>query len=158
MSRNAEEGFALYKELYDRGVEIVFLKEPHINTATYRASLNAGLEPVGNDIADIYIEATNRVLMLLAEKQIRIAFEQAQKEIDYLHIRTKEGIEKARFQGRIPGRRTGSKIETTKAKEAKQIILKHNKNFGGSLTNEETWKLAGISKMTFYKYKREMQE
>lgn len=26
MSRNAEEGFELYKELYDKGVELVFLK------------------------------------------------------------------------------------------------------------------------------------
>ena len=32
MSRNADEGFELYKELYDKGVELVFLKEPHINT------------------------------------------------------------------------------------------------------------------------------
>lgn len=35
MSRNAEEGFALYEELFYRGVTLVFLKEPHINTDTY---------------------------------------------------------------------------------------------------------------------------
>ena len=34
MSRNAEIGFQIYQELYDKGVELVFLKEPHINTAT----------------------------------------------------------------------------------------------------------------------------
>lgn len=34
MSRNASEGFALYQELYNRGVNLVFLKEPHINTST----------------------------------------------------------------------------------------------------------------------------
>lgn len=28
--------FALYKELFARNVELVFLKEPHINTATYK--------------------------------------------------------------------------------------------------------------------------
>ena len=36
MSRNAEIGFQIYQELYDKGVELVFLKEPHINTATYK--------------------------------------------------------------------------------------------------------------------------
>ena len=36
MSRTVEEGFALYKELFARNVELVFLKEPHINTATYK--------------------------------------------------------------------------------------------------------------------------
>ena len=30
MSRNAEEGFELYKELFNRGVELVFIKEQHI--------------------------------------------------------------------------------------------------------------------------------
>ena len=43
-------------------------------------------------------------------------------------------------------------------REAKEIIRKHCKRFGGSLSNEETWKLAGISKMTFYKYLKELQQ
>ena len=34
MSRNAEEGFSLYEELFTKGVNLVFLKEPHINTDT----------------------------------------------------------------------------------------------------------------------------
>ena len=33
MSRSAEIGFEVYQELYDKGVELVLLKEPHINTA-----------------------------------------------------------------------------------------------------------------------------
>ena len=156
MSRNAEEGFTLYQQLLQRGVDLVFLKEPHINTTTYRDSLNNGIALTGNDIADIYIDATNRVLMILAEKQIRYAFEQAQKEVDYLHTRTREGMQKAKEAGHIAGRRTGSRVETRKAISAKETIRKHNKSFGGSLSNEETWRLAGISKISFYKYKKEI--
>lgn len=156
MSRSAEEGFGLYQDFFYKGINLVFLKEPHINTDVYRDSLNNGLKLTGNDVADIYIEATNKVLMILAQKQIRYAFDQAQKEVEYLHARTKEGMAKAKDHGRIIGRQLGVKIETQKAKEAKQIILKHNKAFGGTLSNEETWKLAGISKMTFYKYKSEL--
>ena len=36
MSRNAEEGFTLYKELYEKNINLVFIKEPHINTDTYK--------------------------------------------------------------------------------------------------------------------------
>ena len=36
MSRNAEEGFTLYQELFYKNINLVFLKEPHINTTTYR--------------------------------------------------------------------------------------------------------------------------
>ena len=32
MSGNAEEGFAAYEDLYNKGVNLVFLKEPHINS------------------------------------------------------------------------------------------------------------------------------
>ena len=94
--------------------------------------------------------------MPLAEKQIQFAFDQSQKEVDYLHTRTREGMAKSGAGNKISISRKGLKIETQKAQEAKQIILKHNKGFGGSLTNEETWTLAGISKMTFYKYQKEL--
>ena len=32
-----------------------------------------------------------------------------------------------------------------------------SKSFGGELNNEQCWKLAGISKDTFYKYKKELE-
>ena len=39
MSRNASEGFELYKKLYEQGINLIFLREPHINTATYKEEL-----------------------------------------------------------------------------------------------------------------------
>ena len=45
---------------------------------------------------------------------------------------------------------------TKKSIQAKTYILKHSKSFGGELNNEQCWKLAGISKDTFYKYKKEL--
>ncbi|MCR4807243.1 MAG: recombinase family protein, partial [Lachnospiraceae bacterium] len=33
MSRNAEEGFELYKKLYSDGVNLIFINEPYINTS-----------------------------------------------------------------------------------------------------------------------------
>lgn len=36
MSRNAEEGFLLYEDLYNKGIQLVFLKEHHIDTETYK--------------------------------------------------------------------------------------------------------------------------
>ena len=62
MSRNASEGVEQYMELLDRGIELVFLREPYVNTINYKQALSGGVELVGNDIADVYIEATNKVL------------------------------------------------------------------------------------------------
>ena len=96
--------------------------------------------------------------MQLAKEQIRIAFEQAEKEVTDLHQRTKEGIETARLNGKQIGLVKGTKLTTKKSVIAKQQIVKYNKDFQGVLTNEETWKLVGISKNAFYKYKRELIE
>ena len=48
MSRNAEEGFALYTELYNRGVNLVFLKEHHIDTAIYRQAVKKQIDTIIN--------------------------------------------------------------------------------------------------------------
>ena len=148
MSRNAEEGFRLYEELFYKDISLVFLKEPHINTDTYRNAMRNQITMTG-DRVDLILEGVNKYLMELAREQIRIAFEQAQKEVSDLHQRTKEGIETARLNGKQIGQRKG--------KTAKDIIRRHNRSFGGSLTDDETMRQAGISRKSFYKYKKELR-
>lgn len=155
MSRNADEGFALYEDLFNKGIKLIFLKESYIDTDTYRKALDNQVALTGTK-TDIILRAVNEYLMALAREQIQIAFDQAQKEVDDLHQRTKEGIETARLNGKQIGQKPGVKLTTKKSVIAKDKIRKYNKDFGGSLSNEDTWTLIGISKMTFYKYKNEL--
>ena len=94
--------------------------------------------------------------MSLAKEQIRLAFEQSEKEVQDLRQRTKEGLQTARLNGKQIGQVAGKKLTTKKSVTAKAIILKHNKAFGGSLNDVETIQQTGISKKTFYKYKNEL--
>ena len=157
MSRNAEEGFKAYEELYNRGVNLVFLKERHIDTETYKKSME-GLVSLTNTDVDYILEGVNKYLMALAKRQIEIAFQQAEKEVEDLHQRTKEGIETARIAGKQIGKAKGDTWETKKSKEAKQVILKHSKDFGGTLADIEVMKLTGLARNTYYKYKKELKE
>ena len=157
MSRTADGGFRMYKELFNMGVELIFLKEQYINTSTYRTAISNSIELTGNQIADIYIEATNQVLMMLAEEQIRLAFEQSQKEVQDLRDRTREGIVTAKLNGKVIGRTRGSKIVTKKCKECKQKIVKYSKKFNGTLSDTEVIKLLSISRNSYYKYCRELK-
>lgn len=157
MSRNAAEGVELYLDLLEKGIELVFIKEPYVNTATYKQALSNAVEPVGNDIADMYIETTNKVLRLLATRQIELAFEQSEKEVTDLRERTKEGIQTARNNGKQIGAVPGSKLNVKKEAPAKAIIRKHSRTFGGSLSDPECIKLANVSRKTYYKYKRELK-
>ena len=159
MSRNAEEGIEEYERLYNEGINLVFLKEHQIDTQTYRSAIHQQIEMTGNEIADEFIKAINNVLMILARKQIYLSFEQAQKEVDDLHKRTSEGIKTAKLRGKQVGRPVGASIVSQKSVTAKQIILQHSKDFGGTLNDPEVIKLIGnISRNTYYKYKKDLKE
>lgn len=156
MSGNAEEGFAAYEELFNRGVNLVFLKEPHINTDTYKKALENNVQLTGSNV-DYILEGVNRYLMELAKEQIRLAFEQSEKEVEDLHQRTREGIETARLNGKQIGRKKDAKITTKKSLAAKEIIRKHSRDFSGTLSDVEVMQLTGLSRNTYYKYKRELK-
>lgn len=156
MSRNAEEGFKLYEELFNKGIELVFIKEQHISTKTYKKALNNNIEMTNTNV-DYILEGINKYLMALAKEKIRLAFAQAEKEVQDLHQRTKEGIETARLNGKQIGQRAGIKLTTKKSIKAKEDIVKYSKDFKGSLADVDVMKLIGISKNSFYKYKRELK-
>lgn len=156
MSRNAEEGYTAYEELYTKGVNLVFLKEPHINTDTYKSALQSNVPMTGTSV-DYILEGVNKYLLALAKEQIRIAFDQAEKEVEDLHQRTREGIQTARLNGKQIGQQQGAKLTTKKSIAAKEVILKHSKDFGGTLTDTDVMRLTGLARNTFYKYKRELK-
>ena len=157
MSGNADEGFTAYEDLYSRGVKLVFLKEPHINTDTYKQALESNVKLTGGSV-DYILEGVNRYLMALAKEQIRLAFQQSEKEVEDLHQRTKEGMETARLNGKQIGQKQGAKLTTKKSVSAKEVIKKHSKDFDGTLADADVMTLTGLARNTYYKYKRELKE
>lgn len=157
MARNASEGVQIYFELYEEGIQLIFLKEHYIDTTVYAETMKDKIELQGTDEDEIF-KGLNNYFRKLAEKQIRIAFEQAEKEVQDLHQRTREGIETARLNGKQIGQRPGNKLHIKKKEPAKEIIRKHCTDFGGSLTDPEAMELAKVSRNTFYKYKKEIRE
>lgn len=176
MSRNADEGFTVYQDLYSRGVNLLFIKEPYINTDIYKDAAQRRIEATvttGNKATDTFtasiLEAVNNLLMDLAKQQIEAAFSQAQAEVDHLHQRTSEGIREAKrryyteeTEGRpheknLPGRQTGSTITTKKSIESKDLILKYSRRYNGSLNDTDTMKMVNLARNTFYKYLRELE-
>lgn len=157
MSGNAEDGFTAYQELYNRGINLVFLKESHIDTAVYKQAMQNSIPRTGSTV-DIILQAVEQYLMELAKEQIRLAFAQSEKEVTDLQQRTREGIETARLAGKQIGQPAGAKLITKKSLVAKDLIKKHSWHFDGTLNDSDTMKLAGISRNTFYKYKCELME
>ena len=156
MSRNSEDGIALYFKLFDNGINLVFLKERYINTDIYNENLKDKITLTGTDEDEIFI-GLNNYFRRLAKRQIQIAFDQSQKEVDDLRQRTREGIETAKMNGKQIGQKTGAKLHIKKKEPKKAEIKKYCRDFGnGSLNDKETIKQIGISRNTYYKYKKEI--
>lgn len=164
-SRNAEEAIKEYKELYELGIELEFIKEPHINSEVYRQAsqrqINIDTSAMDADTAHLLntvIEGLNDYLLAVAEKQIRLAFERAQAERELLSKRTSEGLKQAKLMGSKVGRQKGERLETRKKKRAVKIIRQHYKLLGGKLTATQCFLLCQVTKSTFYRYINEMRE
>lgn len=164
-SRNAQEAIVEYKELYNLGIELEFLKEPHINSKIYRDASERKIEiatdsmdPETATLINTVIGGLNDYLLSVAEKQIFLAFDRAQKERELLSKRTSEGLKQAKLMGSKVGRQPGQKLITRKQKRAKRIIRNHYKLLGGELTATQCFTLAQITKSTFYRYLDEMRE
>jgi len=155
MSRNAQEGFESYKELYNKGINLVFLKESTLNTEHYKQTAQIAL--TGDDI-DCILKGINDYLMILAEKQIKAAFATAQHEVDFLHQRTREGIAHAKLAGKRIGTQKGDTFITKKCVASMEQIKKYSKDFDGTLSDIDVMRLLGISRNTYYKYKAKLRE
>ena len=164
MSRNQEEAIELYESLFNKDINLVFLKEPHINTETFRKTLDNQIKidlNTGNKATDTLvneiISALNRFTIELAKEQIKLVFAQAEKEVNDLHQRTSEGLLTAKLNGKRVGNKKGDKLVTKKSIEAKKIIKKYSKDFDGMLNDKDVITLAKISRNTYYKYKKELR-
>jgi len=172
MSRNAEEGFTVYQDLYNKGINLQFIKEPYIDTTVYRDAAQRRIEATvttGNRATDNFtaaiLEAVNQLLMDLARQQIEAAFSQAQAEVDHLHQRTSEGVRRAIADGKQVGRAAGASITTKKSLAAKELIRKYSRDFNGELSDIAVLALINgqkdgitLSRNSYYKYKRELTE
>ena len=165
MSRNADEGFKDYKQLFELGVELIFLNEPLINTKVLESSKSNLLKitvQTGNKAIDDYfvgnIQLINNLLLSLAEAQIKTAFDQSEKEVNDLHTRISEGMRESKRNGTKIGLTKGTKLTTKKELKCKEIILKHSKDFNGTLEDPDVNTLCGCSKNSYYKYKRELKK
>ena len=161
MSRNAEEGFAVYQELYERGCDLIFLKEPHINTASYREALNGAIkvdvrsgDQDTDDLISGIMTALNKFMLAKVKADIKKAFEQSQTETDLRAQRAGEGISEAKKRNEelevlYPdsykerpeysqiGREKGDKLTIKKAEPIKELIRQYSRDFDGQLSDAE---------------------
>lgn len=167
MSRNSEEGFALYKELYQKGINLVFLNESYINTDVYRSSIentskafNLDIQindSATNELVTSIMQAIQKYTLDLLEKQFKAAFEQAQKELDDFRERVKQGLRERKAKG-LPLGSTLQHRERKDKKDKLNKIMNLSRAFNGKFTDKQIIEMLKVSSVTLCKYKREIKE
>ena len=156
MARNSEEGFKVYEDLYSKNIDLIFLKEKGINTTTYKKVREQAIPLTGTSI-DLILDGVNKYLLALAKEQIKLAFDSAEAELMAIRLRSREGLLTAKLNGKQLGHTKNVPLEHKNHKKCLDIIKKHSKTFGGSLSDNEVIKMCGICRRTYYKYKKELQ-
>lgn len=177
MSRNSEEGFNIYQKLYLMGVNLIFIKEPYINTDSYKKALNGSINAIYTDndsttkLVNGILDAINSFILEKVKDDIMQAFIQSEKEVTDLQQRTREGLAVAKLNGKQLGRRKGASVSPKKEKPIKSLIRQYSKDFDGcnndkevlAIINSKTIEVDGkrqqahLCRNTLYKYKREMK-
>lgn len=165
MSRNKEEGYETWKELYDLGVDLHFITAPHVDTTTYKEALDKVIhintdtgDKDTNELVGGILSSVNDYMIKLAKKQIYIAFEEAEQEAENLSQRTKEGLVIAKIKGKQVSREEGITIDTWKRRKAVRKIKSYYLKYGGPVTATDCMKLCEISKSTFYRYIQQIDD
>lgn len=169
-SRTADEGFALYEDLFSRGVHLVFLKDPLLDTDMYRTSTEDLIDPetvkTGNwtdEVTEPIIRGVNQAIRVVRRRQFLAAFQSAEDEVEHLHKRVSDGVRRAQANGKHVGRPQGATVETEKSRICKGLILKHARDFGGALTDADVMALCRnrtggkLTRNTYYKYKAQLK-
>lgn len=165
---------ALNQHLHHNRNHQSFLKEPMLSSSAFRESIANCLETYAPETGDAVVDqlivtilsALDTFRKNLVYRGIEDAFASAQDELDYLHVRTAEGVRRAQAEGKQVGRRSGAVCgvdfrESKKSIACKEVIRKQSADFGGSLNDTDTMTLGNaavgsISRNTYYKYKRDL--
>lgn len=164
MSRSAEEGTKDYFDLYNKGINLIFIKDRHIDTESYKQSFEkAGFSvdfdndgSAESNLITKILDALKEFMQAKVHDDIKKAFEEAEKELKNNHKRTSDGMKASGAGKKIAKARLGNHYETKKSKEMKGKIRKMAKCYDGAMTDKEVIETLGLARGTYYKYKREI--
>lgn len=139
MSRNKSDGVEDYFDLFDKGVELVFLKEPHINTSVYRL---------------LIASKTNTSSF---KAQVDKEFEFAEKECYDIRSRVHEGMMINNAGEKISKARQGKKFPRKSTAHKKRLIAHYSRDFEGTLIDKDVMKLIDCPIATYYRLKKELK-
>lgn len=159
MKADPDKIAACYEKLYGSGVEMVFLKDPELNSEIFRAADQA-VESMDCDMDSMF--RFKDLLKEMRRQQIEAVVKRSIEDLESRSELAKQSVKQARESGKTVGRQVGAKVTSTKEAPAKELIKAHDKHFVKDPA--EIWKTAqimeeaGISRPTYRKYLKDLMQ
>ena len=159
LSRDPQELLRYYIELAKKGVKLVFINQPYMNTDLYTSAyedmLSRSYESKDEDIVT--------GLTLLLSAQIVSILEKSWEDLQSHRGQMREIYEEEKAEEKRLGRLKGKKYESRKSFMVKELIKRYNQNYDGSMNDVQTMEqirneMGTISRNTYYKYKKELAQ
>ena len=135
-----------YTWFVDNKVQLVFDRSPNCDYAKVKSNCDKFLD---DKIEITFFDMFRLILKMEVEAYINIKTAQATRKRN-------AQLSACRVTGKSYGRPKGSKSESEKAKNAMNVIFENSRMFNGELTDGECITLAGVSRTSYYRYKRKL--
>ena len=136
--------FKNYQAVFSTGADISVLSCPSLDSEIFRSAIMHNLT-----------KGTSSVEMAVSEileSQIKLILFELYTKNYHKRQSIRSGIREAEKKRS----RKGIKLNIKKQKPCKDFMLKNLKDFGGEMSNDEVLEKLGISRNTFFKYKKEL--
>ena len=159
LSRDPEVLFTYYKEMAEKGIHLIFINQPYMNTDIY---LSVYEEMTSRSPVTEHPVIKKSLEQLLAV-QISKVLEKNWEDLQSHRSHMKESFEQARAEEKQSGTGRGKRYESRKSFMVKELIKKYNQNYDGMMNDVQTMdqirgEMGTISRNTYYKYKKELME
>ncbi len=151
MSRNKETGTQEYFALVNEGYELKFQMEPHLDSEVYGDKIKAtsDITVEDDDMNNTIMKGIRDYMVLLAKKQIEIAFEQSQKEAEHIREKVIRGLKNSK---KVSGRKKGY-ISTKKKNVPRDFEEKAER-----MKVTELARYFNVTRPTIYSWKKEISK
>lgn len=137
-----------YETIFAKGVDIVILDSPHLNSDIFRTALTLN----NTKDKDALVAAVSYVLEHQIESEVKKILSSKKEQMKY-QKKYNDGMSVQKHPGNIKGLGYFSKLEDP----CKEFIRTRVKEFGGDLTNEQAIEELGVARNTYFKYKKQVK-
>ena len=157
LGRDPDVVLSYYKTLAERGVKLIFIQQPFMNTEIFISAYEDMVSRTSGSDKEVIREGLYRLLL----EQIKRILEQSWEELQQHRGKMRESYEQARKEAGQDGSEKGKKYESRKSFMVKELIKKYNQNYEGTMNDVQTMEqirndMGTLSRNTYYKYKKEL--